>query len=275
MIRFSERYNLAEEIPMQIDAINERTRNRIWNRVKEALPDYYRDDVYCRQFAAVLFDELGLNAEYAEQYFSEHIKKSILQEMAWNEVYDLVELLLDILPEAKAKRLAGTLNSVLESENCAYRVLCGIDKDRSVYQVQRITNELELQELEKAAQTGYDVVNERIMDAVSRYSDYENPDYAGAVHSAVSAVESVMRTADKTAKTLGEAIKHVKKADVSLNPRLLEGLDKLYGYACETVRHGTAEPVEVTQSEARLLIVLCSAIVNYLIARHECDGVEN
>ena len=253
---------------MQIDSINSRTRTRIWNRVKEALPEQYIDNYYYERFAITLFDELGLKTENAEYYLTKYIEHSILQEMAWNEVYDLAELILDLLPDTKSEWLAGVLNNVLEKENCAYRILHGTEGDHSIYQVQRITNELELQEIEQATQTEYDAVNKQIMNAVSQYSDFEKPDYADAVRCAIAAVESAMRILDGKAKTLGDAIKRARKAGTSYNQRLLDGLEKLYAYASEAVRHGSNEPVEVTEPEAKLMIVTCSAIVNYLLSEY-------
>jgi hypothetical protein len=92
-------------------------------------------------------------------------------------------------------------------------------------------------------------------------------DEANSIKEIVSAIETVARTIDPKAATLGDAIKKLRK-NPNFNPQLLDGLEKLYGYANRTplVRHGHAEGSKPTVDEAELLLLSGAAYIRYLIA---------
>ena len=78
--------------------------------------------------------------------------------------------------------------------------------------------------------------------------------------------------------TLGKAVKHLEEHGLKIHSSLREGISKLYGYACDQggVRHGEGEVEStVTFEEAKLMMVTCSAIVNYLVPEYGKYGAEN
>ena len=78
--------------------------------------------------------------------------------------------------------------------------------------------------------------------------------------------------------TLGKAVKHLEEHGLKIHSSLREGISKLYGYACDQggVRHGEGEVEStVTFEEAKLMMVTCSAIVNYLVSEYGKHGAEN
>lgn len=269
MESFSERYGISETMPMQIDDICERTRNRIWNRVSWMLSYYSKQGSLYGYggFFRGLFDELGLEISNAVSFPDEVVRK-LIREDSWNRVYDLIEIVLRLLQENYSRSLAESLNDVLEKDKCAYRILRVEQNRQSVYQVTRITNELEMRAVQDAAQTNFDVVNSHIISAINLFSDLERPNYAESVRSAINAVESVCCIVDGKSKTLGDAIKRLRRSGKKINERFLDGLEKLYAYTNEVVRHGTKEPVKVSQAETQFMLVVCSAITNYLLSEY-------
>lgn len=263
MARFSERHSIVPEASIQLDEISDSTRNRIWNRIKIFLPDYYADRFFCEQFSIKLFDNLGLDADQAFYYVADKVDE-LIHGAEWFEVYDLIELILQLLHAETAGQLACGLNNLFEADKCAYRIVQTKLDDQSVFQVTSITNELELREIQEAVQTEHEAVNKLLGDSLAMYSDKTNPDYAGSMRAAISAVESAFKIINPKAKTLGDALKALQKQGVVKHVRLIETIDKLYGFANETVRHGQRENPEITQAEAKLILVTCSAIVNYV-----------
>lgn len=71
--------------------------------------------------------------------------------------------------------------------------------------------------------------------------------------------------------TLGKAVDKLAEHGVILNEALKEAIKKLYKYTCseEGVRHGGTEYVQTDASDAKFMIVTCSAILNYLIEKWE------
>lgn len=76
--------------------------------------------------------------------------------------------------------------------------------------------------------------------------------------------------ANKQSITLGEVLK--MKEFSLLHPALKKGLSNIYGYTSDEngIRHALIEDDQnVTFDEARLMLILCSAFVNYLITKAE------
>ena len=143
-----------------------------------------------------------------------------------------------------------------------------------------ITDEIEMQEIEKACQTPFEGARAQLQKALGFLSDREHPDYKNCVKESISAVESVCETivGSDNGATLGKAVKHLEEHGLKIHSSLREGISKLYGYACDQggVRHGEGEVEStVTFEEAKLMMVTCSAIVNYLVSEYGKYGAEN
>jgi hypothetical protein len=95
-------------------------------------------------------------------------------------------------------------------------------------------------------------------------SDKEKPDYRNSIKESISAVESACRLVTGLPKaTLSDALKRVP----NLHPALALGFDKIYGYTndAEGIRHSlTTDQAANTYTEAKFMLVACSAFVSYL-----------
>jgi hypothetical protein len=68
--------------------------------------------------------------------------------------------------------------------------------------------------------------------------------------------------------TLSAALKELKKK-VAIHPALERSLNALYGYTSDEggIRHSLLEASAVTFSDAKFMLVTCSAFANYLIGK--------
>jgi hypothetical protein len=91
-------------------------------------------------------------------------------------------------------------------------------------------------------------------------------DEANSIKEIVSAVESIARTLDPKASTLGDAIKRARKTD-RIPPRILDVLEKFYAYAngAPLVRHGHVASNGPKLAEPELAFFTGIAFARYLI----------
>ncbi len=151
-------------------------------------------------------------------------------------------------------------NEVLEQEKACFRFVAN--------QIAPITNAEEKAELEKAAAT--DEAGDHIHQAVALYRDRSSPDYRNSVKESISAVEATYRMlTGKGHKDIGTAIAAMEKKGIELPKSLQNGFSAIYGWTNgkDGIRHPLLEGARiVTEAEARLMLVMCSAYVNYLLS---------
>lgn len=177
----------------------------------------------------------------------------------WFEIYDLLEFVAKNGPTESYESFARISNEFLEAENSAYRF---VDKE-----IVQITEAREISEIEEAAAAGNDAVREHIKTALTLLSDRKSPDYRNSIKESISAVESLCMTITGNGKaTLGDAI---KKLNLNLHPALQKGFSSIYGYTSDAsgIRHGIVDEPKHTFSDAKFMLVACSAFVNYLIGK--------
>ena len=132
-----------------------------------------------------------------------------------------------------------------------------------------ITNDIEIDAINEAIATKYDVVNGHIHKAIKLLSDREHPDYENSIKESITAVEAMCEIILGQKKaTLGEALKHIENAGVPIHGALRSAFGILYGYTSDAngIRHaGDIGGAGATFAEAKYLLVSCSGFVNYLI----------
>jgi len=123
--------------------------------------------------------------------------------------------------------------------------------------------------------TGLDGVRQQLEQALKLFGRRPVPDYANAIKEAVSAVEGTVKLINGSrGGGLHDALEAVA-AKIDLHPALKAGMQKLYGYASDEagIRHARLEAGTVDEAEARLMVVTCSALVNFLIVKAEAAGL--
>jgi hypothetical protein len=187
------------------------------------------------------------------------IARNYFFEAKWFEVYDFLEFVAKNGPASSHEPFARNCNDCLEAENSAYRF---VNKE-----IVQITEAHEISEIEEAASSGNSAVRKHIETALGLLSDRKAPDYRNSIKESISAVESLCMTLTGDRKaTLGEAI---KRLGLDLHPALQKGFSSLYGYTSDAdgIRHGILDEPRLTFSDAKFMLVACSAFVNYLMGK--------
>jgi len=260
--------------------IDKSTRVRLWN----VLGRYYFDDKYNNTSRLSVGDddpflnhmwhnffELSLFDLYKmrpQQVYSFFIDKLLSYD--WIYVYDLIEEILTYLMEVHdCTNLIEHINLVLEKDMCAYRI---IEK-----YVTPIITPTEITEIEEALQQPFDTVNHHLKTALELFSDRETPNYPNSVKESISAVEGICRiiVSDKTI-TLGQALRRLENSGISIHSALKSGLSSIYGWTSSDggARHAKMDDSDIGFDEAKFMIVLCSAFVNFLILKAEKADID-
>ena len=77
--------------------------------------------------------------------------------------------------------------------------------------------------------------------------------------------------------TLGNAMKKLDDAGVTIHGAMKVAFEKLYGYTSDAggIRHGSIDFTDATIEDAQYMLVTCSAFVNYLNSKYEKARLEN
>ena len=162
--------------------------------------------------------------------------------------------------ESKREAFVQRCNEVLEQEKARFRFVSNL--------VTPITNDEEMAAVELAAVT--DEAGDHIRRAIELYRDRTNPDYRNSIKESISAVEATYRRmTGKSHGNIGDAISAMNQNGVDLPGPLKSGFSKIYGWTSgkDGIRHALTEGARpVSEAEARLMLVMCSAYVNYLLS---------
>lgn len=263
MTLFSKRNGYVKS-KLQFEEADQALRNRIWNVFYENelsldVTDWGLELLKSYPITAKIADKMGLPAD---------ISGSDLRVKAfsgdWNLVYDFVESYLKCVDKKKLRGLIIQINSVLQEECSAYRIVGKI--------VAPITSETEIASIEQGIDAPYPSVNTHLRKALELYSDRQNPDYENSVKESISAVEAMCCIiTGKSGKqaTLGSAIKKLSDSGVHIHGSMEKAFLALYGYTSDEkgIRHGGIDFTDVPAEDARYMLASCSAFVNYLIEK--------
>ena len=98
-------------------------------------------------------------------------------------------------------------------------------------------------------------------------NDKEHPDYRNSIKESISAVEAAAKNITQNNKaTLDDALIIIEK-DGKLHGALKKSFSALYGYTSDAngIRHSLLEESSLKKSDARFMLISCSAFVNYLL----------
>lgn len=279
---FSEAHGMGScNTQMQIDDLDDRTRNILCNCISKSLEDEYskhdsfgyqtkykEEDFLCQM---VFTYALGLKIDVTKHHFISELLSvidKIFSNAPYNEVFDLIEVICKFRYNQYAKErlheFCDLLNIILENEYVGYRLI----GEKFV----PITDKNEIESIEDACNNKFEGTRAHIKKAVGFIADRERKDYKNCIKESISAVESICSIiVGDAGTTLGKALKRLKDNGLDIHPSLEMAFSKLYGYTCDKdgVRHaeGMFES-EVTFEEAKFMLVSCSAFVNYLTANY-------
>lgn len=272
METFSEREGLHPIPVMQLDSIDAQLKNRLWN----VLSVYYFtnisfEDSRGRDFIeSIWIDYLNIPIDdmpYHWRDTRESIKKYIFN-CKWNYVYDLLEYVANSHHYAHNQRVfINQCNIALEKHNSAWRF---VNKT-----ITCITSREEIAEIEMACSKPFPPIKEHMNKSLAHLSDRESPDYRNSIKESISAVESLcQRLTGKDKATLGDAVK-LLDAKIDIHPCLKTAFDKLYGYTsnADGIRHALLDKDKIEFEDAKFMLVVCSAFINYAISKASKVGL--
>ncbi len=275
-MRFSQRQGiLPVDKAIQRESIDDELRNSLWSLLqifywniydKDRHSMYGRADYIDGSNMQPLIKKLWLHyfkqpIDTIHKYFWDCVDylRDYFFSADWYEVYDFVEFVAIEGPNRVRDKFIETCNTYLERENSAYRFVNG--------QLSEITSQEEIQSIEEAISNSgaFPGVRTHLESALRLMSDRENPDFRNSIKESISAVESLCKhlVGDESA-TLGAALKRLE-AERDLHPALKASFSSLYGYTsdAEGIRHALMEESSLTKSDARFMLVSCTAFINY------------
>jgi hypothetical protein len=188
-------------------------------------------------------------------------------ECPWYEAYDFVEFVANNYSRYRFREtFIQRCNGLLEREVSAYRFVGGV--------ISRITEEEQIEEIEKALQRAQNPVRTHLQRALELLASREAPDYRNSIKESISAVESLVAITLGTDKgTLGQLLKRFED-EIGLHPALKSAFSNLYGYTSDKggIRHALLEAEEIRHEDAKFFLVVCSAFTNFVESKIAAKG---
>lgn len=266
-MKFSERMGKRPvKNILQIEGMDDDLRNSLWNILKICVWDRegfvynrYAGAGEINAFSSALWFQLfkkpvDLRPRHPGDILAEIRKYFFICQ--WYDVYDFLEFVLE---QEKSNNLEVSLKFVLEREMSGYRYISGAFIP--------ITDAQELVSIEHALAAGpFAGVEAHLTSAIDHLSRKQNPDYRNSIKESISAVESLAKELTGNPKaTLGQALSTLEK-EGKIHPALKSSLTALYGYTSDEggIRHAMLEEPELSASDAKFILVACSAFINYM-----------
>lgn len=288
---FSDRNGIKpESVEIQLKKFDQRTRIQLQNLISELYGDIYSEELkygYSGRNTQNFF-KFVLGEIYAEPVNSQKIYKDteifkLINNTMLNDEYDDVLTLTEAIVQYWDDYLKGSnpsyyneyvgytdnslfdyVNSIFEREYIGYRF---IDE-----KIVPISDKHEVSAIREALENKYQPVREHIVKANTLLADRENPDYENSIKESISAVEAICEILTSTGgkeATLGSMLKKLEDKGIKIHPALKAAYSSLYGYTSDAsgIRHAkNVGGKNSTFEEAKYMLVVCSAFVNYLIA---------
>ena len=233
--------------------MDDRLRNAIWNFLREHCLKS-DDPAYPNELHLTLWiDVAGKPAEQVKYRPMRRLRPWYF-EAGWNEVYDVLECCLQW---GQREQNITAANAILAREGSGYRFVGGV--------IMPVIDDEEMAEVEAVVEHvgPFDAASEHIKQAIRLFRDRDNPDYRNAIKESISAVESAVRIASQDPKA--DIEKGLQKLGV--HPQLKQAWTNLYNWTSDEsgVRHAMKGTPQVGLAEARYMVVICSAFINYLV----------
>ena len=192
----------------------------------------------------------------------------ILFRSHWYESFDLIEFIYPVWLDCFSLELekirmpvvrtafAKIVNDALKQENVGWRFSKG--------KIVPIQSQEEQDTIERALDAPFAGARNHIQQSLVLFSDRSKPDYANSIKESISAVESICKEITGKEK-FSDA---VNKLGIPMHPAFQKAAKQLYGFTSDEagVRHAaTGEPpLQVNQATARYMLIVCSAMVNFI-----------
>lgn len=269
-MRFSERLNLVPARPMQLESMDVELTTALWNVLMDSFWPTLTSHSKLKSVTAQLFlkrlwtDYFQKTVDTMPQDWSSYalkIRSFFLEPSTlWYQKYELVEFFATEFyqPETR-KAFMSAANVVLERENSAYRFVR--------QQLVMITDDLDIRETLKALSCPFQSARTHLNQALALMSDKSAPDYRQSIQHSLFAVQRV--AAELTGEpNLAQAFQKIHSM-VHLNHQFRASLEKVFltSEGANGLEHPLTLDAEVDFADAQMMLVMCSAFVNYLASK--------
>ena len=263
--------------PMQLEELSPDLRRDVWNAAREfflalrahGFSGYVFEEDGCRIAERILGGIFKMSEDEIDTSYDNVMSevKTLILERPFNEVLDLVEL---VLRAAKTDAFARRTALAFETHAAAY----WLDLTRPPYRFFPRSSEAQGRATKDAIQTIQTAGMEGAETHLRLAAEHiDSGAYAESVRDSILAVESVARLIDlKAEKTLGPALTSLEANGVIRHKALKEAFSKLYGYTNDEqgVRHALLDKASPTVGvdEAMFMFGACASFAAYLANKH-------
>jgi hypothetical protein len=188
--------------------------------------------------------------------------EELFSELRWEHFYESLEITYRLLrtdSSATAILYLKMLNDLFSRGNIAWQMTSRGELTRTL---PPDVTAIEYQ-LGKDEDLG-DPVKVHLLKA-RKFLDSKPSDPPNVIKESLQALESFARTKTDT-KSLGDALKAWKRADLPIPPLLISAMEKLYGFASAEagVRHGSPDEERLVREDAEFVYFIALATLRYL-----------
>lgn len=282
-LTFSQRYGYVS-VPeqMRLEEISDDLRREVWNEARRLLflmrgstplGNYYFEDKAARIIERIIGELDNISEDDVSTDYDDVImffKISILS-YPFNKVLDLIELIVRESPklEIKDNRFGTEVRRSFEKYAAAYWLDTSNLPPRFFPRSTKMQGEATRSALATIHGEGMKGAETHLRQAADHISARQ---FADSITDSIHAVESVARTLDPKAKTLGEALNSLERSGFLKHRALKEAFSKLYGYTSDEqgIRHALLdkESPDVDLDEAMFMFGACASFAAYLVNKH-------
>lgn len=268
---FSDRNGIDQiNQTIQITTFDDRTRASIMNwfwiayKHKFSASNDYRSREYAKNlfwtqiaremYSVVVQDEQNIDVREISAWVKYDIMKG-----SYDEVLTALEFLAELLASSNKTLIYESINYILKYEYVGYRFINGL--------ITPITDPVEMETVENVFQGTFEQAQDHMQNALRYISDRDEPDYKNSIKESLTALESACCEIAGEKGTLKDALNLFETQNIYVHPALRQAILKIYGFASDAkgIRHsGDPAQPDVDFKEAKLILVMVSAIINYL-----------
>ena len=282
-LTFSQREGY-ESMPkqMHLEELSKGLRQEIWNEARRLLllmrsytpvgTEYFEDEA-TRVIERVIGKIQNTTEDEIDTKFDIVlvIFKKIILYSSFNIVLDLVELVICESPtlEINQNRFSTEIRRSFERHAAAYWLDTSSHPPRFFPRSNKAQGEATRSAIETIRASGMEGADTHLRQAADHINARQ---FADSITDSIHAVESVARTIDPKAKTLGPALDSLQKSGLLKHPALKEAFSKLYGYTSDEqgIRHALLNKgsPDVGLDEAMFMFGACASFAAYLVNKH-------
>jgi hypothetical protein len=272
--RFSIQQGVVPAPSLALQEASRSLRVVAWNILVQGVLDYnggswVKDFKAIYQFLRWPIDEVPSYVLYHQAL--ERVKKYVLETAKWHEFFDLVQFAAPFGTQPSTpgrKQRFNAWNTALANEGCPWRFVGG--------RLAPVSTEEEQATVEETLTSLLQSVRSHITSALQKLAGRPEPDVRNAIKEAISAVESALKvTTGRTKGDLRDALPDFESKYGTLHGAFRGAIEKLYAFTSDEkgVRHSLLEAAaKVDIDDARFMVIACSALCNFLIARATSKG---